>query len=177
MNLKFIAAICMLPSLSWPSISNAQSCYESSIVSPTPFMGNDGELFKLADGSLWEVKFEYEYLYEYYPQVVICPAKGKLVIAEKSLNIEHIGSPSANNSKSRPNQATGIIESKIEGDFSGWEGETIFKLINGQIWQQSSFDYAYTYKYMPKVIIFPTSRGFELQVEGMDKRIVVVRIQ
>lgn len=45
----------------------AQNCYESSIVSPSPFMGNNGEIFKLADGSLWEVKFEYEYLYEYLP--------------------------------------------------------------------------------------------------------------
>lgn len=34
----------------------AQTCYESSILSPTPFMGNNGEIFKLADGSIWEVK-------------------------------------------------------------------------------------------------------------------------
>jgi len=27
-------------------------CYESRILSPSPFMGNNGEIFKLADGSL-----------------------------------------------------------------------------------------------------------------------------
>ena len=68
----------------------AQSCYNSSIMSPTPFMGNDSEIFKLADGSIWEVKYEYEYMYEYYPDVVICPSRGKLLIKGKSLNIAQV---------------------------------------------------------------------------------------
>lgn len=71
--------------------SRSGACYESSIVKPSPFMGNDGEIFKLDDGSLWEVKYEYEYLYEYYPDVIVCPSKGKLVIDGKSLNVEHVG--------------------------------------------------------------------------------------
>ena len=54
-------------------------------------MGNDGEIFKLDDGSLWEVKYEYEYMYEYYPNVIICPSKGKLVVDGKSLNVEYVG--------------------------------------------------------------------------------------
>ena len=29
-----------------------------------------------------------------------------------------------------------VIESKIDGEFEGWEGDTIFKMMNGQIWQQ-----------------------------------------
>lgn len=33
------------------SLSFSQDCYESTIVSPTPFMGNNGEVFKLSDGS------------------------------------------------------------------------------------------------------------------------------
>ena len=65
---------------------NAKDCYESSILSPAPFLGINEEIFKLADGSLWEVKYEYEYLYEYYPSVVICPGRGRLVVGKKSLN-------------------------------------------------------------------------------------------
>jgi hypothetical protein len=30
-----------------------------------------------------------------------------------------------------------VIESQIDGTFQGWSGETVFKLTNGQIWQQS----------------------------------------
>jgi len=70
--------------------NQSSDCYESMIVSPVPFMGNNGEIFKLIDGSLWEVKYEYEYLYEYYPSVVICPSQGKLIIGGKSLNVEFL---------------------------------------------------------------------------------------
>ena len=56
-----------------PCNTLARDCFEASILSPTPFMGNDGEIFKLDDGSMWEVKYEYEYLYEYYPSVIVCP--------------------------------------------------------------------------------------------------------
>jgi hypothetical protein len=162
------------------SASFAQSCYESSIVSPSPFMGNDSEIFKLADGSLWEVKYEYKYLYEYSPMVIICPSKGKLVIKEKSLNVSQIGTAQVMPRSFTPKSTSptsDIIESQIDGEFSGWDGETIFKLANGQIWQQSSYAYTYSYKYRPNVLIFSNSGGFQLQVEGMDQRITVVRIR
>lgn len=32
-----------------------------------------------------------------------------------------------------------VIETQISGGFKGWEGGTIFKMSNGQIWQQSSY--------------------------------------
>src|SRR3989304_9460676 len=87
----------------------AQDCYESSIVSPSPFMGNNEEFFKLADGSLWEVKYEYEYLYEYYPSVIICPSRGKLAIKGKSLNVEQVGARQSA-PKSQPRQPPSSAE-------------------------------------------------------------------
>jgi hypothetical protein len=68
----------------------AASCFESSIQKPAPFMGNHGEVFRLADGSLWEVEYEYEYLYEYYPEVVMCPGVGKLLIKGKRLSVQQL---------------------------------------------------------------------------------------
>src|SRR5688500_9081354 len=35
------------------------------------------------------------------------------------------------------------IESHIDGSFQGWSGETVFKLENGQYWQQTDYDYEY----------------------------------
>ena len=64
-----------------------QSCFTTSIVAPAPFMGNNDEVFKLADGSLWQVKYEYSYLYEYYPTVKICPSQGKLLVGQSILNV------------------------------------------------------------------------------------------
>ena len=178
MNWKIYVAFCFLSLQT--GIAIAQSCYESSIISPSPFMGNNGEIFKLADGSLWEVKYEYEYLYEYLPNVIICPSKGKLVLKGKSLNIARVGNartaPPRNQARPTAPSAD-VVESQIDGEFSGWDGETIFKLTNGQIWQQSSYAYTYSYKYRPNVLIFPSGGGFELQVEGMDQRIKVVRLK
>jgi hypothetical protein len=168
MNYKSVFAIAAFQLVS-ASFAEA-SCYRSSIVSPTPFMGNNGEVFRLDDGSIWEIKYEYEYLYEYTPDVVICPDKGQLLIKGKSLDVVAItraGSASAGQ----------VIESRIDGTFNGWSGETIFKLTNGQIWQQSSYAYTYSYKYRPEVLIYPVAGGYELQVEGVDGRIKVTRLR
>ncbi len=66
--------------------SNASECYETSVISPAPFLGNHNEIFKTQDGGLWQVMHEYSYLYEYYPTVMICN-NSKLVIKGKPLNI------------------------------------------------------------------------------------------
>lgn len=158
--------------------AHAEECFESSIVSPSPFMGNNGEIFKLLDGSIWEVKYEYEYLYEYSPQVIVCPDKGKLFLGDKKINVQRVGERKTSAPKvKRPTLSSEVIESQIEGEFNGWDGETIFKLVNGQVWQQSTYAYTYSYKYRPKVMIIPANGGFAMQVEGMDQRIQVVRIK
>lgn len=84
--------ISLLFMLCLPTSAEATDCYESTIVTPSPFMGNNDEIFKLADGTIWQVKYEYEYLYEYLPNVVICPSRGVLVINGKTLNVVPIRS-------------------------------------------------------------------------------------
>lgn len=69
------------------SCARAQSCFETTIVTPSPFMGNHGEIFKAANGALYEVNASYEYLYAYSPQVVICPRYGKMLVAGKTVHI------------------------------------------------------------------------------------------
>lgn len=69
------------------------------------------------------------------------------------------------------------IESTISGEFQGWEGETVFKLDNGQLWQQAEFAYTYSYSYRPEVTIYHTSSGCRLKVEDEDETILVRRIK
>ncbi len=68
------------------------------------------------------------------------------------------------------------IESYVDGTFEGWDGDTIFLLTNGQIWQQASYSYTYHYAYRPWVVIYPTSGGYKMMVEGVDKTIYVRRL-
>jgi hypothetical protein len=248
-----------------PARSSGLTCYESSISSPTPFMGNNDEVFRLVDGSVWEVKYEYEYLYEYYPTVVACPSSGRMIVGGKSLNVAlladasgtsgggtqweiyeetsirgtvsgtiqrgHIfrtlsgniyevtgltlqlvlelspavlvlrnggnyrlivdgfdeplmcrklnggsGSSAPGGSLSAVTTTPAIIESRIDGEFDGWEGETVFKLQNGQIWQQSSYAYTYHYAYSPGVLIYKSGSIYKMRVDGIDDVITVQRI-
>lgn len=69
------------------------------------------------------------------------------------------------------------IESQIAGTFEGWSGETIFKLTNGQIWQQSSYAYTYHYAYRPEVIIYSGSGGCKMKVEDVSDSISVKRLK
>ena len=73
--------------------------------------------------------------------------------------------------------APSAFESQIDGDFEGWEGETIVKLVNGEIWQQTEYHYTYHYAFMPKAIIFKTASGYKMKVDGIDKAIGVQKLK
>jgi hypothetical protein len=134
-------------------------------------MGNNGEIFKLDDGTIGEIKYEYEYMYKYSPNVIICPNTNKLIIAGKTLSMQLIS----------PGRQTGgvvtLIESQIDGEFNGFKDKIIIKLTNGQIWQQSEYHYHYHYAYMPKVMIFKSNYGYKMQVDGIEKLVGVVRLK
>jgi hypothetical protein len=69
------------------------------------------------------------------------------------------------------------IESAITGEIEGWDGETIFKLDNGEIWQQAEYDYTYFYEYHPDVTIYQTSSGCRMKVEDEEETVLVKRIK
>ena len=69
------------------------------------------------------------------------------------------------------------IFAHIDGEFEGWEGTTIFKLDNGQIWQQSAYAYTYHYAYRPEVLIFNHGGSFKMKVDGIGNMIEVVRLK
>ena len=167
----FIPVICLGVLLGLATTASGQVCYNSSISSPTPFMGNNGEMFILSDRSIWEVKYEYEYLYEYYPSITICPSLGKLIIDGKSLNVEHVSGGIFSGGTNEE-----VIETSVSGAFEGWDGETIVKLMNGQFWQQIDYHYEYQYSYSPSVILYKVNGVYKMQVDGTDQSITVRRI-
>ena len=69
------------------------------------------------------------------------------------------------------------IESTIVGDIEGWDGDTIFKLDNGQIWQQAAYDYTYFYEYRPDITIYQTTSGWRMKVEDETETVLVKRIK
>ena len=70
------------------------------------------------------------------------------------------------------------ISSKIVGQFSGWDGNTEFKLENGQIWKQSGNGFLKVSMNNPKVKIKEgTFGGYILSVEGYNSRVKVRRVK
>ena len=71
------------------------------------------------------------------------------------------------------------FSSRLVGSFSGWDGQTVFKLENGQIWAQADKDKYYVKaEENPMVTIRPAMfKGWRLTVEGHDEECKVKRIQ
>jgi hypothetical protein len=66
-------------------------------------------------------------------------------------------------------EAQQAYEGQIDGTFEGWTGETIYKLMDGHIIQQSEYHYHYHYAYSPRVIIYRSSGGgHKIHVEEDD---------
>ena len=171
MNSQLIKLVIVIV-LATQSISFAQSCYETTVQSPTPLMGNNGEIIKLGDGTIWEVKYAYEYLYEYYPTVVVCPEKGKLIVNGKSINEQPVSSrPKAGKS------GQNVIESMIVSKFDGLNAGNIYKLANGQIWEQIE-PWVWVWIWVnPSVMIYPASGGYKMKVENIEHPVLVQRIK
>jgi len=95
------------------------------------------------------------------------------------LGVEHGRKESSKNASRKPPITTTqkVIESRIDGDFEGWEGETVIKLMNGQIWQQTEYYYHYHYAYMPSVLIYRSGGRYKMKVDGIDKAVGVTQLK
>ena len=153
----------------------AQDCYESTIVSPSPFMGNNGEIFKLDDGSVWEVKYEYEYLYEYYPTVIICPKLGKLTIGEKTLSVEFVSGTSTSNTENSEKSSDWEIfeETNIKGTVSGTiKKGSILKTVSGNVYEVTGVTIQVVVEVQPDVMVLRNINSYKLIVDGFDEPLI-----
>ena len=67
-------------------------------------------------------------------------------------------------------------ESRIVGEFAGWEGDNVYELANGTKWQQVRHKYEYRYKDQPEARIWKDGAKYLLEIEGMDEMIQVRRV-
>ncbi len=155
----------------------AGGCYESSIQSPTPFMGTDGEVFKLIDGSVWEVKYEYEYMYEYYPSVIACPDRGKLIIEDKKLNVELLSTAKGSGASSGSSWVV-FEETNLQGSISGTiQQGHIFKTTSGSIYEVTGLTLQLVLELQPEVTVLRNGNVYKLIVEGFDEPLICSKLK
>ncbi len=69
------------------------------------------------------------------------------------------------------------ISSTIKGAFTGWEGSTVFRLANGQIWQQRVSG-RYRYRADNAAVTIERGRfGYYLQVDETGRKVGVKRLK
>lgn len=115
---------------------------------------DEGKIYKLDNGTYWiQSEYEYDYTYEYEPEATILDSFGTyyLLVCGKKVEVE---------------QLCDVIESRIDGNFEGWDKDKVYKLQNGDIWQQSSYHYEYKYAYNPEVIIYCHNGTTYMSVDG-----------
>ncbi len=70
------------------------------------------------------------------------------------------------------------FSARYDGDFSGWSGQTLFKLENGQVWKQAQTGRVSFRRSRPMITIRKGAFGsFRLSVEGLNRTIRVKRIK
>ncbi len=70
------------------------------------------------------------------------------------------------------------IESRYVGEFRGWSGKTLFRLENGQVWQQAETSRLVWRSESPMITIKKAVFGsFRLKVEGVNKSVRVKRVK
>lgn len=141
-----------------------------------------GRIFKTTSGNVYEVaELTLQLVLELQPEVTVLRngetykliVKGfkEPLICRKLNNVQQ-----ENNDITQQRGATSIpslIETQVDGTFNGWEGETIVKLTNGQIWKQSEYYYHYHYAYRPKVMVYQSGGTYKMKVDGVDKAVGV----
>jgi hypothetical protein len=85
-----------------------------------------------------------------------------------------LAGPTCQNEK---NEKCEIIESKIDDTFEGHDNENIYKLANGQAWEQTNFHICTRYKYRPEVLITCKDKVCKMFTEGCDILITVRRLR
>ncbi|WP_158375164.1 hypothetical protein [Cellulosimicrobium cellulans] len=61
----------------------------------------------------------------------------------------------------------------VDGEWTGWDGDTVVTLTDGSEWQQEEYWYSYRYSSRPEVTI----ESGKMLVQGMRKAVRVRRLR
>ncbi len=94
-----------------------------------------------------------------------------------SLHVAELARTAALNPEPAPAGNPGVMETRMAGDFTGWDGGTVFQFANGQLWRQVSFGTLRQFARSPKVTLVATGSGWRMQVDGIPQSIYVRRVR
>jgi hypothetical protein len=126
------------------------------------FTGFDEDmLFHITDGTYWlQDEPKHWHFYAYRPVVEFLEFEGRLYLRldgqQESVAVR---------------QLQDVIESQIDGEFKGWEGNTEYRLANGQTWKQRSDNHTSRSADRPKVVVYKGESGWLMKVQGTTAKV------
>ena len=70
-----------------------------------------------------------------------------------------------------------VMEAIIDGEFNGWDGETVFRLSNRSVWQQLDLQICLHLALSPKVLFINAGNGIKAKVEGVRIAVDVIPLR
>lgn len=126
------------------------------------YTGFDGEtLFELTDGTFWlQDEYRYHYEYAYRPQIEIVEGGGRLYLRLTG-RTERVA----------VRQVNDVIQSRINGTFTGWHGRSKYTLRNGQTWEQRDSRSRTRTRTNPSVVMYRTAAGWIMKVADTTAKV------
>ena len=124
------------------------------------------------------MKYEYEYLYEYYPSVIICPSRGKLIVGQKSLNVRLVsgaqkGITSSKETATQAGKWELFEETSLQGSISGTVNQgRIFKTTSGNVYEVTGLTLQLVLELQPEVMVLRNGDTYKLIVKGFDEPLI-----
>ena len=110
--------------------------------------------------------------------VKLAQSRGAEVLAVLSIASRGAEEPDFGAEQLRNDEDAGDLTTRLAGPFTGWDGDTVFRLENGQLWQQIDSSYLYSRAESPRVTIRRAAFGsYLLQVEGIGRTVRVRRLE
>lgn len=164
MAIRFVILLSLMILSSQHKAGAQETVFNGNIVGE--FSGWSGEtLFELSDGTFWiQASYAYTYSYAYNPRAKIVKSG-----VTHYLIVDGVGSQIA----VKPIKK--VIKSRINGNFEGFSGDSIYTLMDGSVWQQSQYKYAYKYAYSPNVLLYQIGSTWKMQVG--DLTVSVARLK
>jgi hypothetical protein len=107
----------------------------------------------------------------------ILRAATALLLVSAAMGSSSLAIADQSNDKAPTLVKAGYMEATIDGEFKGWDGNTVIVLTNGQIWRQSRYYYEYHYAYRPQVKLIESDGEVLAIVEGMNEPVAVRRLK
>jgi len=133
-----------------------------------------GKYILLEDNSLWEIDS-----LDIINTVLWLPVSNIVIIANHYQGYVFYDLVNTDEGEKASARYLGIVQlqTNIEGEFEGWDGDTVFIFANGNVLKQISYSYTYHYAYRPRALVYISGNQYYLMVDGVQETIMVAVIK